>query len=224
MNFHQELIMSTKWLALMGGLVVGAALLVALPGCEGTGTPDTGSLDAYFAANPFVSDPRDPISPHDLVVTPANIGVSYAGQAITFTVKGGRPSYHWDTVNGNGTINGSPGGGDQAIYQVTTVGDNSIIVYDAQGHSAIAYVTGAATNIVALAPTDITLTNNGALAVLNASGGKQPYNWSVLHGGLGTLNVTTGSSVIYTRSAAGDNAVILTDGNGNTKSAAIHQP
>lgn len=215
--------MKTKWLLTMAGLVLGAALLVSLPGCEGSGSPDTGDLDSYFANNPFVSDPRDPTSPHDLVVDPGSAMITYIGQAVSFTVKGGRPVYHWDVVNGNGTIAGSPGDGGQAIYTANAVAENSVIVYDAQGHSAIAYINSSATNALTISPTSVTLTNNAAVAVFAAGNGRPPYNWSVLNGN-GVLNTTAGTSIIYTRSAVGDNAVTVTDAAGSTASAVIHQP
>jgi len=215
--------MNTKWLLVLGSLVMGVALLVGLPGCEGTGTPDTGSLDSYFANNPFVSDPRDPTSPHDLVVTPASAMISYIGQAVSLTVKGGRPTYHWDLVNGNGSIAGSPGDGGQAVYTANAVAENSIIVYDAQGHSAISYISSVATNALTIAPTSVTLTNNTAVAVFAAGNGRAPYNWTLLNGN-GALNTSSGTSVVYTRSSAGDNAVTVTDGAGSTASAVIYQP
>ncbi len=215
--------MKTKGLLLIVGLVLGTALLVGLPGCEGSGSPDTGDLDSYFANNPFVSDPRDPTSPHDLDVTPASAMISYIGQAVSFTVKGGRPVYHWDVVNGNGAITGSPGDGGQAVYTANTVAENSIVVYDAQGHSAIAYITSTATNALTISPTTVTLTNNSAVAVFAAGNGRPPYTWSVLNVN-GALNTTVGTSVIYTRSAAGDNAVTVTDAAGSSASAAVHQP
>lgn len=215
--------MSTKWFLGLGSLVTGVALLVGVAGCEGTGTPDTGNLDAYFANNPFVSDPRDPTSPHDLVVTPATAMISYLGQAVSLTVKGGHPAYHWDVVNGNGTIVGSPGDGGQAIYTASTVAENSIIVYDSQGHSAISYISSVATNALTIAPASVTLTNNAAIAVFTAGNGRPPYNWSLLNGN-GVLNASSGTSVIYTRSVAGDNAVTVTDSAGGTASAVISQP
>ncbi|MCX7009848.1 MAG: hypothetical protein NTY53_21840 [Kiritimatiellaeota bacterium] len=216
--------MKTKWLLTVGGLLLGTLMVLGLPGCEGSGSPDTGGIDSYFADNPFVSDPRDPSSPHDVVVTPAVASASYIGQAMTFTVKGGRPAYNWVVVNGNGSIAGSPGDGGQAVYTVNAVAQNSVIVYDAQGHSAIASISASAiSSAVAISPTSASLTNNNALVVFTANSGLPPYNWSVLNGN-GNLNASSGTSVIYKRLSAGDNAVTVTDSAGGTASAVVQQP
>jgi len=215
--------MKTKWLLTVGGLLLGVSLLLGLPGCEGSGSPDTGGIDSYFANNPFVSDPRDPTSPRDVAVTPANATILYIGQAVSFTVKGGRPTYHWDVVNGNGSVSGSPGDGGQGLYTASAIGANSVIVYDAQGHSAVAYINSGATNVVVIAPTSAILTNNSAVAVFTANNGVPPYAWTKLNGN-GNLSTSSGTSVIYTRTSAGDNAVTVTDSAGGTASAAIQQP
>lgn len=215
--------MKIKWMLMVGGLMLGAALLLSQPGCEGSGSPDTGNIDSYFANNPFVSDPRDPTSPHDVSVAPASALISYVGQAISFTVKGGRPVYSWAVVNGNGTITPSPGDGGQAIYSASVIAENSVIVYDAQGHSAIASINSSATNALAISPTSALLTNNTAVAVFSVSNGRPPYHWGLLNGN-GTLNTTSGSSVLYTRTSAGDNGVTVSDSNGGSASAAIQQP
>ena len=215
--------MKVKWQ--FPALVALLALLgVSLQfGCEGTDGPDTGDVDSYFASHPYVSDPRDPTSPHDLVVTPDSATVSYVGQMITFTVKGGTPSYTWHVVNSNGRIRSADGDGSQGIYNSDAVAANTVIVFDSNGHSAIAAVgTGAASSVV-IAPASGTCSTNGAVLAFAASGGSPPYTWTVLNGH-GSLNTTTGASVLYTRISSGDNGLTVSDSLANTSSVGITQP
>jgi len=214
--------MNRKRSLAMGGALLGA-LLCMLPGCEGGGSPDTSGVDSYFAENPLVSDPRDPNAPQDVLITPVSTSVSFVGQLVTFTVTGGEGAYHWGAANGNGTVASRASDTSQGVYTTLAVAGNSVIVYDARGHSAIATVSTGSGSALAVAPADATLTTNSQVMAFSASGGTPPYNWTKLNGN-GNLNTTTGASVLYTRVVAGDNGLTVSDTVGASVSVVIHQP
>jgi hypothetical protein len=215
--------MKTKALLAVGGLLTGA-LLLWLPGCEGGGSPDTGGVDSYFASHPLVSDPRAPNAPQDVVITPAIASVSFVGQAITFTVTGGEGPYHWDVATGNGHVGSPANDTSQGVYTTLTLAGNSVIVYDARGHSAIATVGTGTASALAITPSSATLTTNTQVTAFAVSGGTPPYNWTVLHGANGILNTASGASVLYTRTAPGDNALTVSDSVGGSANVVISQP
>ena len=212
---------TTLWLA-AGGMLMGA-LLCVLPGCEANSSPDTGDVDAYFADHPLVSDPREPNGPQDLYLAPATASVTFIGQLITFTVTGGEGDFHWGVANGNGTVVRRAEDTRQGVYTATALAGNSVIVYDSRGHSAIATVGAGAGSALAISPTTATLTNNTQVLAFTVSGGSPPYNWTVLNGH-GSLNTTTGASVLYTRISAGDNGLTASDSTGASSSVVIQQP
>ncbi|TAN38157.1 MAG: hypothetical protein EPN23_03060 [Verrucomicrobia bacterium] len=216
--------MKIKWQ--LPALIVSMGLVAMglQSGCEGTSGPDTNGVDSYFADHPYVSDPRNPTSPSDLTVTPSSATVSYVGQVITFTVKGGTPAYHWDVVNGNGRIRSADGDGSQGIYNADVVGANSVVVFDASGHSAIAAVTIFTASSLTISPTSATATNNTQRIVFTASGGTPPYTWDTGDHSRGIVETTTGSSVSYKRISAGDNSVNVHDTGTGSASAVVSQP
>lgn len=80
------------------------------------------------------------------------------------------------------------------------------------------------TNSIAISPTTANLTANGQTAPFSASGGSGSFNWS-FSPAAGTLSSTTGSSVTYTRTAAGTVTLTVADANNAsfTASAVITQ-
>ena len=214
--------MNMKKMLVAAGLLMGA-LLCVVPGCEGNSSPDTGGIDGFFASNPLVSDPRLPGAPQDVTIAPALAAVSFVGQLVTFQARGGSPSYHWGVANGNGTIISRAEDTSQGIYTATTLAGNSVIVYDAYGHSAIATVGVGTGSALAIAPNTATLTNNTQVLAFTVSGGTPPYTWTVLNGH-GSLNTTAGASVLYTRISAGDNGLTANDSAGANVSVVIQQP
>jgi hypothetical protein len=72
-------------------------------------------------------------------------------------------------------------------------------------------------------PTTI-LSADHQLTVLSVSGGTPPYSWSVSDLALGNVSPSTGYSVIYTRGAQGDNAVVVQDSGGDYALIVIQQP
>ena len=217
--------MKAKWQLAVLGVLSGLSLILMLPGCEGSSSPDTGDVDSYFANHPYVSDPRDPTSPRDLNVTPASGTITFVGQVITFTVTGGTPAYRWDVVNANGRIRSADGDGSQGIYNADAIGPNTIVVFDANGHSALANIS-TSIGTLAISPGSATLTNASQVVSFAASGGAPPYSWTLLNGH-GSINTTAGSSVLYTRTSppgSSDNGITVSDSVGNSVSAVITQP
>ena len=204
-------------------LALGALLAGALTGCDVGSSPDTGDLDGYFTANPLVSDPRLPGAPSDVSVTPASGNVANIGDIVVFTVHGGEKPWHWGAANGNGTMQDLGEKGEQGLYTATAIGPNTVIVYDSNGHAALADITVSSTAL-SISPASATLTNNGATATFVASGGLAPYTWTLLNGN-GALSASAGTSVIYTRNLPGGNSVTVKDGTGvTTYTVPIYQP
>lgn len=75
---------------------------------------------------------------------------------------------------------------------------------------------------LSVTPTSATLSSDDAVVTLTASGGVEPYSWTKL---AGTGDITAyGGSAVYRRVARGDNAVTVTDANGDSVSVTISQP
>ncbi len=223
--------MKTKEMLAVGRMLVGGALLGALlgvlPGCEGNSSPDTGGIDSYFADHPLVSDPRDPSAPQDVFLTPASASVSFLMQLITFTVAGGEEPYHWGVANGNGTVASRAEDTKQGVYTATTLAGNSVIVYDARGHSAIATVGTGGGSALVITPSVATIATNLQSLAFSVSGGSPPYNWApVIHPADGFLNTYSGASVFYTRTSTNgvDNGLTASDSAGGSVTVTIHQP
>lgn len=211
-----------RWIVAAGMMVLAA---VVPTGCD-NGTGDSSELDNYFQNHPYVSDPRNggggiyTISPQSAVVN------TVGGRAV-FSFNGGTGPYTWDVSDSSkGRVSGS---GAQGVYTAIVVGNNDVIAYDRDGHAAIARITGSsggsAGGDLAVSASPSTLDNNGSMSVLKATGGVEPYSWSVadaIKGGF--IGADTGTSVVYYRNAAGDNAVTVTDSTGVRASIVISQP
>lgn len=205
----------------MGMAVV--ACVVPL-GCD-SGTGDSSELDNYFVNHPYVSDPRDG-GASIVTITPGSVVVNTVGGQAVFAFNGGTAPYSWDVADSSkGTISGS---GAQGVYTAKVVGNNDVIAYDRNGHAAIAKVSGSSGSAggdLAVSASPSTLESNGAMSVLKATGGVEPYSWSVATGAKGGfVGADTGASVVYVRNAAGDNAVTVTDSTGVRASVVIAQP
>ncbi len=205
--------------------LIGTLSLLALAPFLPTGCddPSTSELDGYFESHPFVQDPRS-TSAQVVNINPSSASISSIGGRIIFRASGGEGGYTWDVSNTSmGTITLS--GNSQAVYISSAIGDNEIIVYDASGNAAIAYVSGAADNEMTITAAPNTLSADNALCVVTVTGGSAPYSWTVTDSGRGNFpSGNTGVSVVYRRYSAGDNAVTVTDGAGNTTSLIISQP
>jgi hypothetical protein len=69
-----------------------------------------------------------------------------------------------------------------------------------------------------------TLAANGDKSVLSVTKGEPPYSWGVQDSSLGSLDSSSGTTVVYTRLGAGDNAITVNDRQGNVGNVVITQP
>src|ERR1035437_5064133 len=128
--------MKTWRLGMFGYLpMAGLAMLMALAfsGCEGTTNQDSSGVDAYLAAHPYTSAPRDtPLSPI-LQISPLQAIVNIVGQTIAFTASGGDGAFHWGVSDSiEGKIESKDSG--SALYTCLKVANNDVIVQDDSGH------------------------------------------------------------------------------------------
>jgi hypothetical protein len=211
---------------LLSLLVIAVLTLVPsflLTGCEDEDSPDTGGIDSYFADHPYVSDPRTSTGPRIVSISPVAGTVSFVGQQVVFTASGGRLSYNWDvSVSSRGSLAVRPGT-QSAVYTASVVSPNDVIVYDQDGHAALATINGPTTPLVATANPS-TVSTDEALSILTASGGVPPYTWVASDTFHGTVSPSVGGSVVYTRHNAGDNSVTVTDSASGSYSVVIRQP
>jgi len=205
--------------------------MAGITGCESDG--DTGSdLDSYFAANPYISDPRieGRMSSDGLDISPETATASTVGQQILFTITGGDDPITWAVAGGAGTITRQTNT-RQAIYTVSTIAENNVIASDNRGRAAIAVIEVAVTSL-AVTPTAATVdpanTSYPNQVTLSASGGTAPYAWSATYTTICTVAPAAGASTVYlaTPGAANINTntvntVTVTDSKGNTSSAQI---
>ncbi len=204
----------------LGSLVAALLTIAVLPACEDTSV-NTSDLDSYFANNPFVSDPR--VGPgSDVSITPTSASISIVGQEVVFTASGGNQPYSWHVANNdNGSIIGR---GSQGDYKATRLGNNNVIVYDVDGHAAIATISaGGASIMISPSTTTISLSNS---VTFTAVGGSGTYHWQVANTSIGTPSSGDLSTFNYTATAVSSNmvnTVLLTDGSGASATATIHQ-
>ncbi len=166
------------------------------------------------------------VTDSSLTVTP-HIATMPADQVnVTFTASGGQPAYQWSLTDaGLGALQAS---GTTAVYtRNANAGAHFIRVTDALGNRAEAAIMQeppVAVELNAVA-TPATLANDGDQAVLTASGGTPPYQWSVTDIALGSITgATTGNNTAYMRNHNGDNIVVLRDAADSVFHLVIQQP
>ena len=192
-------------------------------GCEGSDSPNESDVDSFFDAHPFLSDPRGRTT-NPLKVSPRTATVEAVGQKVLISASGGATPYTWDVASSaNGTVDSSSNW-RQAIYTATTLNVNSVIVYDRKGNAAIATIRPATGQALEITASPDTLELDGDTAVLDGTGGAPPYTWTVGDTTRGTISSTTGNSIVYTRTSAGNNSVTLVDQNGTVANVVIIQP
>ena len=209
------------------------ALLGFAPGCETDNPPDTGGLSDYFENNPYESASRTEAEGFRYIrITPSSASVNTLGQVVRFQVDGGTGPYIWTvSAPANGRI--IPSRQNEALYTVYQLAPNDVMVFDIAGRSAVAEIKAPAAEpepepppiepLTASAEPS-TLAADGARSVLTASGGVPPYTWTLQDSALGSLDSSTGASVVYTRNRRGDNAARVTDSAGSTVAVVIQQP
>ncbi len=210
----------------LAGVAVFALGLAALVGCDTDGSPTSSGLDDYFTTHPYVSDPRaspeSTAATSNIVINPVTATVTYEGQEIVFTASQGYGPYTWDVADPSAGRVASMAW-SQGIYTALKVAPNNVIVADASGHAAIANIVVSVSGL-AVSANPSTLTTDGNRSVVTASGGVPPYRWRVSNKAYGSISSSTGSSIVYTRLATGDNGVTCTDDAGNVGSVVISQP
>jgi len=206
-----------KWIGTVS-VLIAASLLPT--GCD---DPNTSELDGYFESHPLISDPRS-TSTQVVSISPSSATISTIGGRIMFRATGGSDGYTWDVSNTSiGSI--TPSGDAQAVYVATAIGNNEVVVYDRSGNAAIAYISGSAETVITITANPPTLSVDNAMCVVSVTGGSAPYYWTVTDPNRGKFpDGNTGSSVVYLRKSAGDNAVTVTDGSGDHQSLIISQP
>jgi len=227
-----------------------APLFVLLPGCEKDANISDSGLDSYFDSHPYVSDPRQsydtPTTIQLFSISPISATISYAGQTVLFSISsGGDTPFTWDVASGSvGSVATQPGNDRQATYTAASVGENSVIVYDKNGYSAIGSITVAAAStmyiIPVAAPIFTSIHTNGdilGLSDLNGQtvnfrvvGGVPNYGaWDTSMHTWGTVASTAAdnSTAVYTVIAiastpAGANVVSVVDSKGNVATQSVY--
>lgn len=162
----------------------------------------------------------------EFFIDPSSVTLGSADEAFTLNVVGGEPPFTWavsDEALGLVTSNGN-----SVVYARTALnGVNILTVTDAQTWTATCTVTqrDVADENLAIAPANATLAANGGQQVFEASGGSPPYTWSVGNDGRGVIDVRNETRRgLYTRTAAGDNTVIVRDRRTLVAIATVSQP
>ena len=215
---------------LLGSLsIVCLAVFLAFSGCEGTTSADSSGVDAYLAAHPYTSAPRDTPLPNSIVltITPVSATASIVGQTIAFTVSGGNGPFQWGVSEpANGKIESQ--GASSAVYICLVVGNNDVIVQDDSGHYAAAHISPpVATDTMTISPASASLSGGALNTSFAVSGGTPPYSWTSGNTALGTVSYSASSSYVaaYTAVAGayGQNVITVIDANGRTASTTITQ-
>jgi len=217
----------TRLILALAVVAIISAMFFAITGCESDG--DTGSgLDAYFAANPFISDPRTTgdLSNGGLSLSssPDPALVTTAGQKVIWTVSGGDTPFTWAVASTTpGSIAAQTGNTRQAVYTVATVTKNNVIVSDANGYAAIGEITTGTTPGVQITPASWDVT--ASPTTFTASGGVPPYVWDTVSHTVGTVTGSgtqnqTGSYA--TANFSGTNSIVVTDSLGNSATANVY--
>ena len=205
--------------------IVCLAVLLAFSGCEGPTDEDSSGVDAYLAAHPYTSAPRDAPLSGNLTISPISATADIVGQTVGFTASGGDGTYHWgvsDDTNGKTESQVA----DQTLYTCLVVGDNDVIVQDDSGHYAAAHISSVESTIT-VSPASASLSGGALNVTFIVAGGTAPYSWNSVTPALGTISYSTSSSYVATYTAVvgayGQNVVTVEDANGQVASAIITQ-
>jgi len=218
-------------------LAAATALFMGILGCEKDG--DTGSdLDAYFAANPYLSDPRTESAETSggLTIDPATATATAIGQQINFTVSGGDSQYSWGVSTPSAGSVARQSNTRFAVYTVSAMANNSVIVSDADGRTAIASISGSA-SALSITPAGSTYTSgftNGQTTValsfaaiqgttiqFTGSGGNPPYTWASSIGAIGTVDANGKFTFVNPIAVVGDTTISLKDNSGSITSVKV---
>lgn len=213
--------------------VFRCALLLTLAwayvGCEDT--PSMEGIDAYFAAHPYISDPRSSAGSSDVSISPTTATATYVGQQILFKVSGGRRPFEWGVAKPSAGSVTEQRDDLNAVYTVIAIDENNVIVSDRNGSAAIGNITPDPTVALQIIPATTTLTASetvGLPASLHGStvdfrviGGQPPYGaWSVSSADLGSIN-SSGRYTVSGTWGTGRNTVSITDSAGSVVTATV---
>ncbi len=127
-----------------------------------------------------------------------------------FHVKGGSGIYTWDAEDGSLDSHG----GDEVNYTAPSYpGNFDVIVRDNKGNKAIIKVH--VIEALKLYPTEACL-RSGEKIKMKASGGKLPYEFSILNGSATIDNIDANSAWITAPALKGDSTILVKDSAGNS--------
>lgn len=157
-----------------------------------------------------------PDSTTALSISPTSQTLANNGETAVFVAAGGTEPYTWYVADAaRGHLSGNSG--SSVVYTRDSEGNNSVVLRDRYGNTVVAAITQSSSgSALSVTPTSANIATDGDIAVFVASGGTEPYTWSVALPARGTLDSAHGTSVIYTRTAAGNNTIQLSDGDGST--------
>jgi hypothetical protein len=165
-----------------------------------------------------------------LSLSPSSPTLTTDGDRSVFIASGGATPYAWTLADATrGHLSATSGA--YVIYTRDTQGNNTVILSDASNTVVATTVTQPdtpATSVADLAITagQTTLSNDGDITTLTASGGTPPYTWrpapTMTTGTI--LHPSNGEHVVYQRDAPGDCAVVVTDSSGDSAIVIISQP
>ncbi|MFC1461319.1 hypothetical protein ACFLQR_02225 [Verrucomicrobiota bacterium] len=204
--------------------ILFVVVFLGLGGCEGDTNEDTAGVDSYFASNPYSSEAREEPGEPDLTIDPVFETTSIVGETIVFAGQGGTGPYTWSvSASDYGYIEVI--GWSEAVYTCVQVGNNDVIVQDAEGHTATAHITPAEDSMT-ISPSEIDLIGDAYYAAFSVSGGTPPYTWSVGNVGMGSISYSADTSYTagYTGTGVlGVNMITVVDAEGRTASAMLTQ-
>ncbi|NLE68121.1 MAG: hypothetical protein GX608_11940 [Lentisphaerae bacterium] len=213
-----------RWMR-TGLFLAGTSALGLLGGCESDS--DTSGSEAYFAANPYVSEEREEPDPTGLKISPANAVINVVGQQVVFTGSGGEGTYSWSVTDTSvGTVHSLTT--VQCFYLCKKPGDNTVMLTDKAGHWAAAQISSSNVTVsLTITPSSAEVTDASPYASFAVSGGTAPYSWTVANASMGSISYSASSSQLasYTMFAGryGQNTLSVTDSDGHSASATITQ-
>ena len=213
-----------QWLPAVLLLAAVSALMSVFLGCEEEPAAMS-DLDQYFAAHPYVSDPRIEGAP-TLHISPTGATVSTVGQVVAFRAYGGDAPYDWGVASETaGSVRRSEVNTESAVYTVSAVARNTVIVSDITGRSAVADLTPADSTVLQLVPQSVTLfrPSDGTTVQFLATGGTPPYGpWQVAFPNLGSVD-QNGLYTVASATVEGSNLVTVADSAGAVATATVNQ-
>jgi hypothetical protein len=162
-----------------------------------------------WTATATISQPANTTTTNTLPqISPASVTLVSDGNQVVFTGSGGSEPYTWSV--GNGSLGRSDtAANNQTLYTRLAAGDNTVIMYDADGQVAVASISQP-TSSLTVTPDTASIATNGT-QVFVASGGTGVYAWSVQSGD-GTVAPAAGASTVFTSTGPIDAVVKLSDG------------